>query len=187
MDRRSSEAGAHGSELRGARCRLGRIRPLAASANPLRGGPTGRCPRRPHGQFRPQLKRAVSQRESSGPRPSSRTALKEVAHALPLLGIRRRSQIDKGELPTRSAVGIPWEVATDMQDMTARSGHYTALLETIGARGATKLHADEREQLLAVCRRAAIWRPRQRAAARPGAGPDRAPAGERTLAGAELR
>ena len=37
-----------------------------------------------------------------------------------------------------------------MPEMTARSGHYTALLETIGARGATKLHADEREQLLAV-------------------------------------
>ena len=34
--------------------------------------------------------------------------------------------------------------------MTIRSGHYTALLETIGARGATKLHADEREHLLAV-------------------------------------
>jgi len=34
--------------------------------------------------------------------------------------------------------------------MTTRSGHYTALLETIGARGATKLHAYEREQLLAV-------------------------------------
>ena len=66
------------------------------------------------------------------------------------LGIRRRSQIDKGELPTRSAEGTPWEVVTDMQDMTARSGHYTALVETIGAGGATKLHADEREQLLAV-------------------------------------
>jgi hypothetical protein len=37
-----------------------------------------------------------------------------------------------------------------MQDMTTRGGHYTALVETIGARGATKLHADEREQLLAV-------------------------------------
>ena len=34
--------------------------------------------------------------------------------------------------------------------MTIRSGHYTALLETIGAHGATKLHAAEREQLLAV-------------------------------------
>ncbi|OAI40534.1 hypothetical protein AYO39_01160 [Actinobacteria bacterium SCGC AG-212-D09] len=45
---------------------------------------------------------------------------------------------------------MPWEVVTDLQDMTTRSGHYTALLETIGARGATKLHADEREQLLAV-------------------------------------
>ena len=37
-----------------------------------------------------------------------------------------------------------------MPEMTTRSGHYTALLESIGARGATKLHADEREQLLAV-------------------------------------
>ena len=60
------------------------------------------------------------------------------------------SQIGKGELPRRSAVGMPWEVVTDMPDMTIRSGHYTALLETIGAGGATKLHADEREQLLAV-------------------------------------
>ena len=67
-----------------------------------------------------------------------------------LLGIRRRSQMDKGELPTRSAEGITWKVVTDTQEMTTRSGHYTALLETIGARGATKLHADEREQLLAV-------------------------------------
>jgi hypothetical protein len=41
-------------------------------------------------------------------------------------------------------------VVTNMPEMTTRSGHYTALLETIGARGATKLHADEREQLLAV-------------------------------------
>jgi hypothetical protein len=58
--------------------------------------------------------------------------------------------MDKGELPTRSAVGIPWEVVTDMDEMTTRSGHYTALVETMGPRGATKLHADEREQLLAV-------------------------------------
>jgi hypothetical protein len=58
--------------------------------------------------------------------------------------------MDKGELPTRSAVGIPWEEVTNMQDMTTRSGHYTALLETMGAPGATKLHDDEREQLLAV-------------------------------------
>jgi hypothetical protein len=41
-------------------------------------------------------------------------------------------------------------VVTNMPEMTTRSGHYTALLETIGARGATKLHAYEREQLLAV-------------------------------------
>ena len=34
--------------------------------------------------------------------------------------------------------------------MTTRSGHYTALLETMGARGSTKLHADERGQLLAA-------------------------------------
>ena len=39
---------------------------------------------------------------------------------------------------------------TNTPEMTSRSGHYTALLETMGARGATKLHADEREQLLAV-------------------------------------
>jgi hypothetical protein len=41
-------------------------------------------------------------------------------------------------------------VVTDTPEMTIRSGHYTALLETMGARGATKLHADEREQLLAA-------------------------------------
>ena len=58
--------------------------------------------------------------------------------------------MDKGELPTRSAAGVPWEVVTDKDEMTARSGHYTALVETMGARGATMLHADEREQLLAV-------------------------------------
>jgi hypothetical protein len=57
--------------------------------------------------------------------------------------------MDKGERPTGSAVGIPWEVVTNVQEMTTRSGHYTALLETM-SRGATKLHADEREQLLAV-------------------------------------
>jgi hypothetical protein len=34
--------------------------------------------------------------------------------------------------------------------MTTRSGHYTAVLKTMGAHGATKLHTDEREQLLAV-------------------------------------
>ena len=57
--------------------------------------------------------------------------------------------MDKGELPTRSAVGIPWEVVTDVDEMITRSGHYTALVETMGG-GATRLHADEREQLLAV-------------------------------------
>jgi hypothetical protein len=67
-----------------------------------------------------------------------------------LLGIRRRSQRDKGELPTQSAAGITREEVTDTNEMTTRSRHYTALLETMGARGATKLHADEREQLLAV-------------------------------------
>lgn len=55
-----------------------------------------------------------------------------------------------GELPTRSAAGVPWEIVTDMDEMTARSSHYTALVETMDARGATALHADEREQLLAV-------------------------------------
>ena len=34
--------------------------------------------------------------------------------------------------------------------MTARGGHYTALVETMSASGATMFHADEREQLLAV-------------------------------------
>lgn len=56
----------------------------------------------------------------------------------------------KGELPTRSAVGVPWEVVTDMDEMRTRSGHYTALVETMGAHGDTTLHADEREQLLGV-------------------------------------
>jgi hypothetical protein len=32
--------------------------------------------------------------------------------------------------------------------MTARGAHYTALLETIDHHGATKLHTQEREQLL---------------------------------------
>jgi hypothetical protein len=34
--------------------------------------------------------------------------------------------------------------------MVARGAHYTALLDTIDHRGATKLHAREREQLLAA-------------------------------------
>ncbi len=37
-----------------------------------------------------------------------------------------------------------------MDEMATCSGHYTALVETMGARGVTVLHADEREQLLAV-------------------------------------
>jgi hypothetical protein len=41
-------------------------------------------------------------------------------------------------------------LVTDIPDMTTRSGHYTALLETVGAGGATKLQADEREQLHAL-------------------------------------
>src|ERR1700686_3715939 len=56
--------------------------------------------------------------------------------------------MDTGEQPTGAAGGITWGVVTE--GMTIRGGHYTALLESIGARGATKLHADEREQLLAV-------------------------------------
>jgi hypothetical protein len=35
-----------------------------------------------------------------------------------------------------------------VEPMSARGAHYTALLETIDHRGATKLHAREREQLL---------------------------------------
>jgi hypothetical protein len=74
-----------------------------------------------------------------------------VTHRLrKLLDMRRCSQIDKGRLPTRSGVGVTWGVVTATQEMTIRGGHYTALLETIDARGATKLHAFEREQLLAV-------------------------------------
>ncbi|PZR66432.1 MAG: hypothetical protein DLM63_09240 [Solirubrobacterales bacterium] len=34
------------------------------------------------------------------------------------------------------------------ESMVTRGAHYTALLETIDHRGATKLHATEREQLL---------------------------------------
>jgi hypothetical protein len=37
---------------------------------------------------------------------------------------------------------------TTAEPMTARGAHYTALLETIDHRGATKLHASERERLL---------------------------------------
>jgi hypothetical protein len=65
-----------------------------------------------------------------------------------LLGIRHRSQTDKRELPPRSVDCLTREVVADTQEMTTRSGHYTALVETISARGATKLHAHEREQLL---------------------------------------
>ena len=56
--------------------------------------------------------------------------------------------MDKGVWPMRSAGGITWGVVTE--GMTIRSGHYTALVETMGARGATTLRADEHEQLLAV-------------------------------------
>jgi hypothetical protein len=41
-------------------------------------------------------------------------------------------------------------VVTDTLEMIIRSSHYTALLEAMRAHGATKLHAAEREQLLAV-------------------------------------
>ena len=37
---------------------------------------------------------------------------------------------------------------TNTEPMTARAAHYTALLETIDHRGASKLHPREREQLL---------------------------------------
>jgi hypothetical protein len=43
---------------------------------------------------------------------------------------------------------MTWGAATE--GMTIRGRHYSDLLETIDARGATKLHADEREQLLGV-------------------------------------
>ena len=65
-----------------------------------------------------------------------------------LPGSRRRSHIDKRESPARAGVGMTWGAVTE--GMTIRSGHYSALLETIDARGATKLHVDEREQLLGV-------------------------------------
>jgi hypothetical protein len=39
---------------------------------------------------------------------------------------------------------------TTAEPMTTRGAHYTALLETIDHQGATKLHAREREQLLAA-------------------------------------
>jgi hypothetical protein len=42
-------------------------------------------------------------------------------------------------------VGITMMTA---EPMVARGAHYTALLDTIDHRGATKLHAAEREQLL---------------------------------------
>ena len=37
---------------------------------------------------------------------------------------------------------------TTAEPMTTRGAHYTALLDTIDRRGATKLHAKEREKLL---------------------------------------
>jgi hypothetical protein len=36
--------------------------------------------------------------------------------------------MDKSELPTRSAVGLTWELVTDTQEMTTRGGHYTLRL-----------------------------------------------------------
>jgi hypothetical protein len=62
------------------------------------------------------------------------------------LGAARRRQGRAADaISRRRTLGV-----TDMDEMTTRSGHYTALVETMGARGATTLHADEREQLLAV-------------------------------------
>ena len=37
---------------------------------------------------------------------------------------------------------------TELDEMAARGAHYTALLETMDRQGATKLHANERQQLL---------------------------------------
>lgn len=37
---------------------------------------------------------------------------------------------------------------TATEQMTTRAAHYTALIETMDARGATKLHAGERDQLV---------------------------------------
>jgi hypothetical protein len=37
---------------------------------------------------------------------------------------------------------------TATEQMTTRAAHYTALIETMDSRGATKLHAVEREQLV---------------------------------------
>jgi hypothetical protein len=37
---------------------------------------------------------------------------------------------------------------TATEEMTTRAAHYTALIETMDARGATRLHAGEREQLV---------------------------------------
>jgi hypothetical protein len=45
-------------------------------------------------------------------------------------------------------VWLTSEVMTTAEPMTVRGAHYTALIETIDDRGATKLHAREREQLL---------------------------------------
>ncbi len=39
---------------------------------------------------------------------------------------------------------------TSTHEMTTRGGHYGSLVETMEARGATKLHPAEREQLLAA-------------------------------------
>jgi hypothetical protein len=39
---------------------------------------------------------------------------------------------------------------TTTESMSARAAHYTALIETMNRPGATKLHAKEREQLLAA-------------------------------------
>jgi hypothetical protein len=63
-----------------------------------------------------------------GPRPGESESGTSIAKRL---GIRRRSQMNKGELPTRSAVGLTWEVVTDMREMTTRSGRYDAAPDSV--------------------------------------------------------
>src|SRR6266550_2408390 len=59
-----------------------------------------------------------------------------------------RADATRSTLP-RVRRWLAWDtMITTTAQMTARGGHYTALVETIDNQGATKLHAREREQLL---------------------------------------
>jgi hypothetical protein len=105
-----------------------------------------------------------------------------------LLGIRCRSQMDKGRAADAISRRHSLEVRTDMQEMTTRSGHYTARLclrdwARTGPPSCTPISASSCRPSPTRCYLATP--PASRA--RPGAGPNHAPAGEPALVGGELR